>query len=600
MPNISYYSRDFRSIRTEIISFIKKNFPDVFNNFDDSSVGTMLIDTLAGVSESLSYNIDRSAQENILEYAQERASLMAMATTMGLRISPRHGSVTLCDFSVTVPAKANAPDMSYAPVVVVGAQVLGGGVVFETRESIDFASPYSQSGIPNRTIVPIYNNNATITSYTLTKREIVYNGRTKIFKKLINQTESKPFMEIFLPDADVLEITDLIVLDGDFQTVPSLQEWFKDENKWYEVESLAQRQIFKGDLGIATDSPQVVSGKWESITRKFITQYTDKGFMKIIFGGGITSQSPSDYLSNTDPLLERLTSASNWGALGEYPASNRTLFVKYRVGGGIRSNIGVGSFSLGDVNMVVQGANSSTNTQVKVSLVAANPIPAFGGRDELNIEEMRNLIRYNFSAQNRCVTVPDYYAKISTMPGKFGAPAKLAVRSNNGFIEVTVLGMDSNRKLTNTSTGTLKSNIGEYLVGYKNPNDYVVVKDGRIINIGFEIDLLVDKNYNRNDITTTVVNSISSYFDVNTKEMGENIYLSNLVETINNIAGVLNVVDIRVYNKVGGEYSLNESSQSASATTGLISVTSNTLLLGADEIFEVKYKDKDIKVRYAT
>jgi hypothetical protein len=44
--------------------------------------------------------------------------------------------------------------------------------------------------------------------------------------------------------------------------------------------------------------------------------------------------------------------------------------------------------------------------------------------------------------------------------------------------------------------------------------------------------------------------------------MGENIYISSLIELINNVGGVLNVVDLRIYNKIGqGVYSLNEISQ---------------------------------------
>ena len=31
-------------------------------------------------------------------------------------------------------------------------------------------------------------------------------------------------------------------------------------------------------------------------------------------------------------------------------------------------------------------------------------------------------------------------------------------------------------------------------------------------------------------------------------DMGENIYIANLLEMINNVAGVLNVIDLRVYN----------------------------------------------------
>ena len=38
--------------------------------------------------------------------------------------------------------------------------------------------------------------------------------------------------------------------------------------------------------------------------------------------------------------------------------------------------------------------------------------------------------------------------------------------------------------------------------------------------------------------------------DINRWSMGDNIYLSQLIENINNVAGVLNVTDLRVYNKV--------------------------------------------------
>ena len=50
--------------------------------------------------------------------------------------------------------------------------------------------------------------------------------------------------------------------------------------------------------------------------------------------------------------------------------------------------------------------------------------------------------------------------------------------------------------------------------------------------------------------------------DINKWDMGDNIYLSQLIENINNVGQVLNVIDLRVYNKVGGEkYSVNEIAQ---------------------------------------
>jgi hypothetical protein len=84
--------------------------------------------------------------------------------------------------------------------------------------------------------------------------------------------------------------------------------------------------------------------------------------------------------------------------------------------------------------------------------------------------------------------------------------------------------------------------------------------------------------------------------------MGQDIYLSQLIEIVNNIGGVLNVIDFRVYNKVGfGIYSLNTTAQPlVDETTGEIDLLGqNAIFADYDEIFEIKYPEKDIKVRFS-
>ena len=45
-------------------------------------------------------------------------------------------------------------------------------------------------------------------------------------------------------------------------------------------------------------------------------------------------------------------------------------------------------------------------------LTLNNPIPALGGKEStIRIDEIRNLVRYNFSSQNRCVTIKDYQSR---------------------------------------------------------------------------------------------------------------------------------------------------------------------------------------------
>ena len=127
-------------------------------------------------------------------------------------------------------------------------------------------------------------------------------------------------------------------------------------------------------------------------------------------------------------------------------------------------------------------------------------------------------------------------------------------------------------------------------------------EDGKILNIGFEFDLFIDPNFNRNEIASEVVNVVNNFVQNQNLIMGQDIYLSQLIEVVNNIGGVLNVIDFRVYNKVGfGIYSLNRTGQTLiDSTTGQIDLLGqNAIFADYDEIFEIKYPEKDIKVRFS-
>jgi hypothetical protein len=130
-------------------------------------------------------------------------------------------------------------------------------------------------------------------------------------------------------------------------------------------------------------------------------------------------------------------------------------------------------------------------------------------------------------------------------------------------------------------------------------NDYVQVSDGRIVNLAVEVDLFIDKKVAQSQVISQVIDETKNYFDVNKFEMGENIYISPLIETINNIGGVLNLIEIRFYNKVGGGlYSINEISQAyTNADSRQIDISDMTLFGEATTMFEIKYPTKDILVR---
>lgn len=603
---ISYNKRTFSEIHDDLISLIKDLYPDVFQDFTDSSVGSLLIDLNAGVTNNLSVNTDRAFQETQLAYAQQSESILNLAINSGFNIPGKRSSVTVVDFTVQVPAKGDRPNEDYYPVLISGAQAIGGGKVFETSDNIDWNSPFSNLGDPNRKELPIFDGNGVIQGYAVTKREVVINGSTNVYKKIIRDAESVPFYELTLPDNDVIEITGVIALAGtNFSGNPEDSDFLNLDNKFYEVDFLAQPRVFvsdpnSGSNSSTTGNTSMKAGKWIDIKKKFIKEFTVNGFCKLTFGGGngdldlfldgfakagITNQMfLNNYLSNT--------------SLGEKLKKDYTLFVKYRTGGGSGSNIGSNVLNaLGNVNIVVNGSRQDFNNQVKRSLVVSNPIPAIGGNDGLSINQIRNLIKYNFSAQNRDVTINDYLLQVFKMPGRFGSPFRANGFKENNKIVISILGLGTDGKLNNVSNSLLKQNIAEYLSGYRMVNDYVEIRDGKIFNLAFDLDLYISDSVNQSELANNVIQTVNNYFDVNTRKMNEDIFLGDLQIQINNINGVINILGTKVYNKVGNGYSLNQIAQEYNnVDTREIKLVNNTIYSVEESMFEIRFPEKDIRL----
>jgi len=48
---INYFARNFLDVRTELINYVKHFYPQLYNDFNDASIGTMLIELNAAVSD---------------------------------------------------------------------------------------------------------------------------------------------------------------------------------------------------------------------------------------------------------------------------------------------------------------------------------------------------------------------------------------------------------------------------------------------------------------------------------------------------------------------------------------------------------------------
>ncbi len=130
-------------------------------------------------------------------------------------------------------------------------------------------------------------------------------------------------------------------------------------------------------------------------------------------------------------------------------------------------------------------------------------------------------------------------------------------------------------------------------------NDYVLTRDGKIFDLAFEIDVFIEKGFSEGQVISEIINSVKQYFDVKKWDMGDNVYLSQLIENVNNVGGVLNVIDFKIFNKVGSPYSLNLTSQEITDfTTNQINLTGDFALFSEyDAMFQIRFPSTDIKVR---
>jgi hypothetical protein len=275
------------------------------------------------------------------------------------------------------------------------------------------------------------------------------------------------------------------------------------------------------------------------------------------------------------------------------------LFVQYRVGGGTGTNVGVNVISqIGTVSFFVNGPSQSINTTVVNSLGCTNVTAAIGGANFPTMEEVRNLVSFNFAAQKRAVTVNDYDSIIRTMPSQFGAPAKVAITEENNKIKIQILAYDESGTLSEVVSNTLKSNIANYLSNYRMINDYISIESANVIDLGLNIDVVLDSSQTQGAVISQIITLVSTYFEPSNRQMGQNVNLSEIRRQIQSQNGVISLSDIKVFNKVGGQYSSSQTSQRyVDNETKEIELVDDTIFAEPNQTYQIRYSNKDINVR---
>lgn len=584
---INYLARDFNSYKNELIEYTKKYFPNDWQDFNEASGGMALIEMISYLGDNLSFLIDRSVNECFIDRAIEPRNIYSLARNMGYNPKLQTPAIVNVNVSATFNDTTSAASIFK---VLKGSRVKTSftpSVNFEITEDIDFSSASNRETV----------RDGGLTTYTVTGVSAIA-GFSKTFSTTV--TNPTPFLRIVLPDSNVSEIVSVKSIDG---------------SEWYKVNALSENTIFYGDENEDSTSndetPYVL--KIKRVPKRFVVETGAGNRVSLVFGSGTSTAEDSEIIPNPEdfslsptlrgspsgfsPSLVDSSNFLNTRTLGLAP-NNTTLEIKYRVGGGIDSNVGrftVNDFSVRNIEFIDPNFNSSNPvlaSNVLQTLSVINPEQATGGSESEGIESIkRNAISF-FNAQNRAVTLQDYQVRVLSMPNSFGSVYRCSVRKsskNVNGIDLILCGINSNRNLVNVSD-VLKNNVEKYIKQFKSFSDTIQILNPDIVNIGFEFSISPSNTVTPNQALLESILLLRDFFEISQTNFNDSIVIPDIISRLQALSSVRSVNQFKIVNK-----NVNESSDYSSYIFDINSNTKNGVLkFPQNAIWELKFANKDI------
>lgn len=618
---ITYLNKDFDSFKQKLLEFAQVYYPNTYNDFSDTSAGLMLIEMASYVGDVLSFYGDNQVQENFLQFAKQRSSLLSLAYNHGYFPQVTNASTVDVNIFQTIPATIQggrvAPDFNYAMILDEGAQLQASNNTsqyFYLENKVDF----TVSGSADPTDISVYSLDSSNQPnfYLLKKTSKASAGTLKT--TTFSFTTPQRFSTVQIEDDNIIEIVKVTDTNG---------------ARWYEVPYLAQETIFDSQTNIAANDPELFQYnettpyllKIKKVPKRFIKRFKTNNTLELQFGPGVSSGQDEVIIPNPDNVglglpygTDKLLTAydpSNFLYTRTYglAPSNTTLTVQYLVGGGASSNVPqntINTLSSGTVTFFGSNLDATLQSTVRDSLAFANPKPATGGGDGDTNEDIRQNAIAQYPTQLRTVTKDDYSIRSLSLPSKYGVVSKVYVtqdaaispnrRTPEGKYDTNLLSL---YLLSKNTTGklsiadpALKQNLITYLGEYRMLTDAVVIKDAFIINIGVNFDVILQPNFNNRVVLNNCINALIDYFDTDNWQINQPILINNVRNVIDNIEGVQTVKKLQIVNKVGTNENYSEFAYDIKGAT-----IDEVIYPSLDpSIFELKFPETDIQGRVVT
>ena len=584
---INYTHREFEGIRSDLLEMAERFYPENFQDFSEASFGAMMLDAVAYVGDQLALYLDYNVNESFLDTAYQYSNVVRHGRVLGYKNLGRPSTFGPVALYVQVPATTTGmgPDPAYIPTLSRGTSFSSqNGLAFVLIENVSFSDPANQtvvaqvdatSGAPTHYAVKAYGN--------------VVSGQFS--QETVDVGTFERFKRVRVASGDLSEIISVFDSEG---------------HQYFEVEYLAQDMIFKelSNTNYQNDNvPSIL--KPFLVSRKFIVE-RERGSTYLQFGSGDASESNvvanpqqiaidafgKNYITDTSFDPTRLSKNKNFGIC---PA-NTTLTVTYRSTNPANSNVAAGALNTVSstmLNFTDRTILSDSKVQdVLQSLEVSNEEPIVGDVSTPSTGEIKRRIFDTFPTQNRAVTQADYENLAYRMPAKYGSIKRECIQKDQDSLKrnlnMYVISEDSFGLLTK-SNSTIKNNLKTWLEQYRMINDTVDILDPYIINIGIDFVIKPVPGANRSDVLNNAINALVAKYQEGFF-IAEEISISSIYSELNKVGDILDVITVKLNNKLGGQYSSVPFDVQKN-----LSPDGASLLAPRNAIFEIKYPAVDIK-----
>jgi hypothetical protein len=589
IPIIKYTSRDFNSIKSDLVEYAKRYYPNTYSDFNEASFGSLTLDSVSYIGDVLSFYLDYQFNESFLNTATEFDNVLKIANQLGYKYTTRSTAFGEVTFYISVPASTDglSPDPAYIPILKKDSTISStGGQYFTLMQDINFADTSNEVVVAN-----VNTTTGVPTKYAIKASGLAQSG---FFTQVqIDVGEFERFRKVDLNDPDVLEIVSVVDSDG---------------NQYYEVDHLSQDVIFREIPNFNFQSDGVPSIlKPFPVPRRFVV---NKSRITTILQFGYGSENELNTSSVVDPAQVVIqmhakdyftesafdpTNLIKSDKFGVAPAST-TLTITYRKANAAFSNVAANTINkIVTPNFVFPFLTETLGDirqQVIASVEVTNNVPFIGEVRLDQTEELRvNTLDY-YAAQKRAVSAIDYQTLAYSMPSNYGKIKRCTLsQDNDSFkrnINFYVVSENNNNNLI-LANRVLKENLKTWLVQHKMINDTIDILDAVIVNVAIDFDVISNVNYDKVETLNVALTSLQTAF-IDKMDIGESFSIAKIYNILNKLPQVLDTTSVRVTPKIGGVYS-----NSYLNLDKLLTYDGKYIKAPKNVIYEVKFPFLDIK-----